>query len=64
MDRVMTLGVVTDVANAFVGFVADMYTPSPDGRLPILVALQKEHRYLYLSLLGVLLLIVVGALRS
>ena len=52
-----------DTANAFIGFLTDMYTPTTDGQLPIVAALAKQHRYLYLSLLGIVLLIVIQLLE-
>lgn len=55
---------ISDIADAFVGFMRDLYEPSPDGKLPMLNALVTNHRYLYLSLLGILVLIALQIVTS
>lgn len=64
MSSLFTLELTKDIADAFVGFMSDMYTPSSAGKLPILTAMTKNHRYLYLSLLGIIMLIAIQILTG
>ena len=67
MSDTFATSVIQAIATSFVGFVADMYSPPSTSetsqRPPIVSALVKEDRYIYLSLLGILLLIIVAALQ-
>ena len=64
MNSVSAAQLTSDIADAFIGFMKDLYTPSSDGRLPMLNALSKDHRYLHLSLLGILVLIAMQIIDS
>ncbi len=54
--------ILGEIADAFVGFLTDLYAPSPNGSLPLTAALQKDNRYLYLSLLVILVLMLTQLL--
>lgn len=51
-----------DIADALFGFLGDLYSGN-EGGLPIIGAAQKNHRYLYLALLGLLVTLLLGVLH-